>query len=48
MQRHLSFAALLRLLMGCQVQSVRKPGSPDCIGIASHSHPPRHYYSQRK
>ncbi len=45
MQRHLSFAALLRLIMGCQVWSVRQPDSPDCI--ASHFHPHRHYYLQR-
>lgn len=48
MQRHLSFAALLRLLMGCQVQSVRQPGSPHGIGIASHYYSPRHYYLFRK
>jgi hypothetical protein len=47
MQRHLSFAALLRLSTGCQVQSVRQPGSPNRIGIALHFYPPRHYYLQR-
>ena len=37
MQRHLSFAALLRLPMGCQGRSMRQPGSPHCI--ASHFYP---------
>jgi hypothetical protein len=46
MQRHLSFAALLRLFMGCQVQSVQQPGGPD--SITPHFYPPRQYYLQRK
>ena len=44
MQRHLSFAALLRLFMGYQ-RCIRQPGSPDCI--APHFYPPRHYYLPR-
>ena len=45
MQRYLSFAALLRLFTGCQVWSMRQPGSPNCP--ASHFYPHHYYYLQR-
>jgi hypothetical protein len=50
MQRHLSFAALLRLSVGCQDCSMRQPGSPtgSPTGITPHFYSPHHYYSQRK